>query len=239
MKGLLFVISVFVLWGANLHAARYITPHLQVVAPTQEQKAHGAKDCVFLFTEFPTNKDFYLCYDRVCKNPGLKKINKLSIDTDGVITVDDTLKVMICSIDKEIFVPGEMVKYCCVDPEGYLIAETSTIPQRLKTNSKDGSFSIEAQLMGITPAYYIIKCKGIQEGEKIEMVSMSGDEVRKNQFVYEKKNKISVSPDIKGKKGGTGCVMITRSSGDHAILELMWGEEIALHLLNQYVDRLK
>lgn len=183
------------------------------------------------FNHFPVNKkitfDIYRLSNNITNETYLKHCD-FFVDEDGIIiAIDDPMQMypFFC-ISTRGFLPGERIFCRFTSEDGHLKKEISFIPNPMIAKNKSGTATVEAELITLIPTMYHFNFIGFQEGEKINMVSISGTEKLQGSFNFSKNVKIANSPDIRKKKGGIAQEIFIRSSGEKFQIELPWGSEL-------------
>jgi hypothetical protein len=229
MKSLFFfAVCQPLLWLASftLHAEELPKPFVQLIPTAQELRLQGAEDYIFKFENFPKNVDVICLYRRVLtKDPqSYKEKDRFRITEEGLIEIKGKLCQLYTGSRATDFARGERVLYRYQLTDGTVVAEINHIPAPFQIKSKQGTFSMDIELVAFHPvALYLFRWKGLEAGERLSFCSISEREVREEVLLVTKEMVMSYSPNVVGKRGGKAHVKISRESGDHIIVSLPWG----------------
>lgn len=238
MKRILTLLSFVVIGTGSLHLSAGV-PTIKIVPMSQELRDQGASENTFVFEDFPLNQEFNLCYTKVVKvDPkSYTKMDIISLDENGLMRLNRGDKYLFYAVDSVGMANGERVTYRCVLPDRTILAETSYIPHPIHRESRDKTFSVDAELISLAPlTIYSIKYSGLNENEKIHLISISGKETIESDLYHHKDDSHNYLPGVNGKTGGTSTLEATRSTGDKLKLQLKWGDAVlteTLKSLNQ------
>lgn len=190
------------------------------------------------FIGFPENTEITIQSNRLFQKPskkGFSNIEKIRIDAEGHLHLFKS-KQVVARISLEStgrdFLKGERTYFRFLDNNGIILGETSFIPRPIKTSSKNNTFTLEAEIISISPTIYQLHLTGIGSKETIHVKSTSSNEVTEFDTSYTPDNIIAISPTIKDKKGGLCQLEVSRRNGDSAQLRLNWGTSIAQEFVN-------
>jgi hypothetical protein len=210
----------------------------QIIAKTKEPliEQFFPKDADAYFSEF--DKGYfkqYLLLSNFPKNSNgniqIKRLASPNIEKLGAFTFDEEGS-FVYVISARGFLPGERATFQFVNENGKVIAEKSIFPNPLIATSEEATFTIEAELKGISYSFKILKAKS---SEKFDITSVSHGKSNTTQCTYA--NGIEVFPRVKGFDGGIAKVIVTRKeNGDKAALVLMWGKEIPKYFMNAHLE---
>ncbi len=220
---------------ADLDSAK---PKVSILPSPKEFTDKGSGPNYFQFENFPINQEFYSEFSRVLqKDPEVYGIadKQLLINKNRVLIKDGKTRYAFYCLNQTGFVLGERVSYRFKRKDGSIIAETSYIPRPFFIKSKQGTFSVEVELLAFSPGMYSLSLKNLNAGEKLHIHSKSYDEIMEIDIVCRKHTSLIHMPGVLGKNGGKCQLEITRTSGDKAHLELPWGETLISNSLEQFM----
>lgn len=185
----------------------------------------------FLFIKnFPINKKITSTVKRLVQDDQrYTKICEFYINEQReIISTSDPREICHCfCTPSRSFLPGERIFCRFSTEEKDFEIETSFIPHPIRVQNKTGTVIIEAELIAFFPALYRFTFTGFQENEVIKSESISGAEKLKGSFKISKDLIVTLSPDVKGKKGGICKKIFTRASGEQIQVNLPWGVELS------------
>lgn len=234
------VLSVLTTLMPLLEAAEERTPKASIILAEPEWRAQGCAQYRMVLENFPVNRQIMISMRRVIQEyPRVFRTNEtISIDEQGLIQFGKHLKVRIYGLDPQGFAPGERVEYRFEDQHQQL-CQVSYIPKPIVATSKEGTFTMEAELLTFAPiTTWRLLFQGLEEGEVFSLISNSCGEILTKQSPYDSNGMYILAPDVKGKEGGTDEVTVRRSSGDEAFLSLPWGTRIITDLEQELSKRL-
>lgn len=224
---------LIVLCASNVVAAP-MRP-LSIVSTPTELQQYGVAEHYLVFDDAPRNTEILLQTKRVIqKTPNaFTTVDKLRIDYDGLIYVKGK-GGKYYGLNSLGYAPGEKVDYRFVLSNGTVISEGFYVPRPIRAHSKNGSFSIEAQLVTVGPfTRYEIFLPGLDDQEEAHLASICEDELLNSDFTYRTNQAVNYMPGVIGKEGGDARVKITRQSGDSAVLRMLWGDAVLKPLLKE------
>ncbi|CCB86527.1 putative uncharacterized protein [Parachlamydia acanthamoebae UV-7] len=218
---------VFFLTGVcnGMENIEKIMPFAKIVATTSQQRSAGAAKHMMIMDGFPINEDLAVSFARGLQlDPHVYQfLEKIQIDEKGMISIDGEGKLEGYGLNLDGIARGERVKCRVCHPNGSILTEASYIPKPIRKKSKEKTFSIEAELLGVFPTTYFFKCKGLEEGEILKIRSTCVQEVLETDVIYHEAQPIRIAPDLENKRGGISLVQIIRANGDKLGLRLKWG----------------
>jgi hypothetical protein len=202
-----------------------------IILAEPELRAQGCAQHRFVLENFPTHREIIVATQRVLQEDPKAFTEKetISLDEQGIIEVDNDVKIRIYGLEPLGYAPGERVKFRFED-HGQRLCEVSYIPKPISAISKEGTFTMEAELLQIEPTMWQLRFHGIQEGEVFFLTSNSSGEILTDEIPYRCGDVYTVSPDVISEVGGHDMVTIRRKSGDQAVLNLPWGAQIITNL---------
>lgn len=232
-----FMLSSISLYGNPTKAAPAIE---RLFLTKQEMESHP--DCIIrslaefeerhpshllFLRNFPVGKEINYSTKRLCqKESSYIFTSELTVDQDGIITIDNT-KAAFIYIPSKNFLLGERFSCQFTSKDEKFKEILSFIPNPLISKNDSKTVSIEAELKTLIPAcFYSLKFDGFEENEKLTLISTSGNEKIENSFKLKKGLEISYSPDVEGEKGGIGHVSFKRKSGEIIQIDLPWGNQL-------------
>jgi TPR repeat protein len=189
---------------AESHPDKMIQIYFKEIEP-------GHPKIVLFLKDFPIDKEITYSMERPLKT------------AQGITTKLKDPNIIFFS--SRGFLPGERVN-CSFSSKGDFEVKTSFIPNPIKASNKNGTVSIEAELITCFPAYYQFFFKGFEDNEEIKLISVSGKEKIKKTFKITPENLIALSPDILGKEGGVSQETFIRKSGEKIQFNLPWGMDL-------------
>ena len=197
-------------------AAASPAPSATVEITPPSLKALGVSDHYLRFENMPKHQKFDLLLKRVIqKDPNsYKRLETLSIDQDGNIELNGRL-IKYYSLTPFGYAPGEKVSYRVVLQDGKILSEGSYIPRPIHVESKQGTFSIEAELVMMNPTTsYRLSFSGLEDQETVRSLSLCKDEVLDHEYRHSPLAFFLYSPGVVGYTGGKSRLKIIRKSGD-------------------------
>lgn len=190
-----------------------------------------SKQC-YLLSNFPKNSKIYIRTKRFV-SPNVEKMGPFTVNEKGSL---------LYVISARGYLPGERVLFQFVNKKGKVILQKSLFPNPLVATSEEATFTVEAELKGIS---YSLRIPNAKSGEKFEIASLTHCKLNTIQCIYA--NEINVFPGLKGFDGGiTKITLIRKENGDKATLDLMWGNELVKYFMNaqltahpEWADKLK
>ncbi len=200
----------------------------EICKSSPELRKKGVGEHYFNFKNFPTNVDIYVYTARIAQNiPGAySKAGKISFDDNNRLTINGKVKASIYGLNDLNYLPGERIHYFFEKADKTFIAEASYIAKPLVAQSAQGTFSFEAELIGLVPANYLLTLRGIPESERIQLISMTGEQKLKHVLTYSCEVPITIMPGIVGQENGESIIRFNRKSGDKASLTLFSGHHL-------------
>lgn len=223
-----FTMSIlFVMCGFSHAIIANEEPQAEILTTSPELRAKGVGEHYFNFKNFPANVDIIVYTSRLVQNtPGVyAKAGKIRFDDNQSLTINGKTKASIFGLNDLNYLPGERIYYRFAKEDQTLITEVSYVAKPIKAESTKGTFSFEAELIGLMPANYLLIIKGIPENEKIQLVSMTGNQKVKHLLTYNSAVPITIMPGIVGQTNGESVVKINRKS-DRASLTLLSGHQL-------------
>lgn len=209
-------------------------PTATIVKTGTEMQQQGCFAYHFVFDDFPVNRKIDMLLQRILQpeRDHFKSVHTLKIDSKGNIQVDGQSKSSVFGIDPIEFVSGERVTYRFQDGDEVL-CEASCIPRPLTALSKEGTFTMEGELLTADLTVWQLKFQGIEEKEPLSLISMSCGEVLVRQCEYRSHDIHTLLPAVIGVDGGFDEVSVRRANGDQALLVLPWGTQLTADLRAQ------
>lgn len=224
MMGMLALsVSTSMVYGKDKSALSKINaPYLRVV-PSMMVSSENPFDKLFLFNNFPINQEFILHVERPFVDKTFSEEVRLVINEDYSITANNQEPSYFFGLNTSRYFKAERLHIKCSYPDGKLIMEMDYTPSPYHFESKEGTFSVDAELFMIVPATYKLTYKGLKNGEIFHYRSISENEVIERDVPFNPNVIYSMSPDVVGKKEGKAAIKVTRASGDALEFELPWG----------------
>lgn len=226
---------VFIFYTGAVVAEQGKSPSVKIIKTAPDKLLQGCFENMFEFENFPKNVTFNLLLSRVFQKEPLsyKLVEQLQIDDSNLFIIKGK-KYQNYAFTTQGTAFGERFSYRFQLKNGEILAETSFIPKPIQMKSRDGTFSVEAELVLYLPTTaYLLHYAGLEEEEVVHLTSISGEELIESNQKFRPQDKYLYAPQVIGLKGGKSYVDISRVNGDRVCFTLPWGTNIIYEALKK------
>jgi hypothetical protein len=158
-------------------------PEVEIKKAPRELYAKGGGEFIMHFKNFQPGEQITMtCAHVIQKNPGeFQEVEKFKMAEGGQLWIKETL-VAFYTFGAKGIAKGERVKYRYALTDGTVVAESSFIPYPLVVHSKKKTFSIDIELLQLEPMVYLLSYHGLNNGERMRLMSRSGNEMDEEDF---------------------------------------------------------
>jgi hypothetical protein len=186
----------------------------------------GFSKAIIEFKGFPIEKKLMISLKRLVQNNenDYKTIGSIKFTKDGR-WISNGSEIYSCyPISSRGFLPGERIFFRVQTDAGSFRKEISLIPNPLVAISQRNEFSLEAELTILSPAFYTIRVKGLEDSEEIQFISESLNEKIQKEVPASSLKVFLTSFDVTNENRGIGTLTLVRKNGDSLTARFPWGE---------------
>ncbi len=181
---------------------------------------------LFVFKDFKQNQELTVYFRRALQP------NPTQYQIQGTFTLNDQGQLIYPDKGVMLLYPpclyglGEVSYWTFLNQENQQVAEAIYEPRPLIQSSKQGTFTVKAELLTCKPTVYRLIIDGFELNEEYDFYTLINQTARDYKRIYKPNNTIIICLEEKGKESGVSYVRLNRKTGDNITLKLNWGEAI-------------
>lgn len=205
------------------------SPALMSIRPFEP----GHHKVVFELQNFPIHQEIIWEIKHLAgANPeAFQPYMSFSIQDDGTYLTSEQMPMKTLSIGSKDFLPGERAIFRFRTNDGSISRDVVGFPNPAFYKDKNGTITLSAELVHLSPTVYVIDMPTMEEGEEYAIKTVTiGETSKVKKAKYTRQAPFHFSPSVKGSsKGGDSYFEIERKSGDVYFLKLPWGTALDSH----------
>lgn len=176
------------------------------------------------FHGFPLNEEISLYFKRISQEipNNWESAGKIMIKNSGLILRNGNPAGHLFYLSSSGLLPGERLHLRFRTDKGFSY-EFSLIPHPLVMRNFLKKVILEAELMTLEPATYLVKFPGIG-AEKVTLQSAYKERIC-TFGEHSAAEPCIVNPEVEGEKGGFSKLIVTRKKGQKYTMDLPWGSK--------------